>query len=115
MKKVKKERKFDSIHFTEGFDAFAVDREKYGLHEAVMMLYEQEPEEAMRSWRLVKSWVTSDLRSDQDGKHHFYTQHWKKVPRAFPVWLFIFDKDVIDDIGKNYYKGIYFEEVPGHD
>lgn len=91
-------RKFDSIHFTEGFDAFAVDGEKYGLNEAVMMLYEQEPEDAIRPWGLVKSWVTSDVRSDQDGKHHFYTQHWNKVPRAFPVWLFIFDKNVIDNI-----------------
>ena len=113
---MKKERKFDHITFTAGFDGFAVDGEKYGLHEAVMMLYEYEPEKAMRSWRLVKSWLTSDLRSDQDGKHHFYTQHWKKVPRAFPVWLFIFDKDVIDGIGKSFYtEGVHFEEVPGHD
>lgn len=113
---MKKERKFDHITFAEGFNAFAVDREKYGLHEAVMMLYEYEPESAMRSWRLVKSWVTSDIRSDQDGKHHFYKQHWNKVPRAFPVWLFIFDEDLIDNIGKNYYtEGVHFEEVPGHE
>jgi hypothetical protein len=113
---MKKERKFDHISFAAGLNAFAVDGEKYGLHEAVMMLYEHEPEKAMRSWRLVKSWLTADIRRDQDGEHHFYTQHWKKVPRAFPVWLFIFDQDVIDSIGKSYYtEGVHFEEVPGHD
>ena len=113
---MKKERKFDHITFTAGLNAFAVDGDKYGLYEAVLMLYECEPEKAMRPWRLVKSWLTADIRRDAEGEHHFYTQHWKRVPRAFPIWLFLFDAELIEAVGNTYYtEGIDFEEVPGHE